>query len=292
VVEARTVDEKSVELRLEDGHIRAFDLVIFADGYQSMGRRFLFPEVEVQYRGYVAWRGFIQERALSESGPLESSMSRVCYKGMAGHLNIYFVPGPNGSVGKGERMVSWAAFLAIPPENLPRFLTDRQGQSHTHSLPPGAMRPEEEDRLKRLVREHLPTYYAEIIAASRDTFAQPIYIAEPPAYYRGRICMIGDAGAVAPPMTGSGVFKAMTNAISLAEAIRAKGEVDGALAEWNEAQTANGLRMTTWGRQLEQALIWATPDLSQLDATAAAEWWHRTAPAPPELTAAMIRPIG
>jgi len=41
----------------------------------------------------------------------------------------------------------------------------------------------------------------------------------------GRICLMGDAGVVAPPFTGSGVFKGANNAVDLAEAFRANAAV-------------------------------------------------------------------
>jgi 2-polyprenyl-6-methoxyphenol hydroxylase-like FAD-dependent oxidoreductase len=142
------------------------------------------------------------------------------------------------------------------------------------------MRPEEERRLAALVMAQLPPYYAEIVGATRDTFAQPISIAEPPAYHRGRICLIGDAGAVVPPPTASGVYRGMTNALELVATLGAADDLDGSLAAWDAAQTETGRRFTTWGKQLEQALIWATPDLAQMDAAAVEEWWNRTAPPP------------
>ena len=72
----------------------------------------------------------------------------------------------------------------------------------------------------------------------------------------------------------------MTNALELAAALGAGDDLDGALAAWDAAQTATGRRFTTWGKQLEQALIWATPDLARMDAAAVEAWWHRTAPPP------------
>lgn len=42
------------------------DLVIAADGSGSMIRRLLTPEVERQYVGYVAWRGTVPEKMMSE----------------------------------------------------------------------------------------------------------------------------------------------------------------------------------------------------------------------------------
>jgi 2-polyprenyl-6-methoxyphenol hydroxylase-like FAD-dependent oxidoreductase len=280
VTDARMIDQHSVELRFDDSSTQRFDLVIFADGYQSLGRRLLFPDLDVHYCGYVAWRGLLDERQLTDSAPVESASARVIFRDMPGHLIPNLVPGPRGSVAQGERTVNWVAYLAMPPDELPRFLTDRFGHQHTHSLPPGGMRPEEEHRLRTLVAAQVPPYYAAIVTASRDTFAQPIYRVEPPAYYRDRLCLIGDAGAVVPPVTGSGVFRGMTNAIELVTALHADEDLNRALGAWDEAQAVMGQRLTTWGKQMEQALIWATPDLARLDAAAVEDWWNRTVPPP------------
>jgi 2-polyprenyl-6-methoxyphenol hydroxylase-like FAD-dependent oxidoreductase len=280
VQDARMVSEQTAVLRFEDGSTREFDLVIFADGFQSLGRRLLFPDTDVQYCGYVGWRGLLAEQHLGESAPLEGALTKVVYRGIPGHLVVYFVPGPSGSVSVGERTVNWVAYVAVPAEELPELLTDRSGQRHAHSLPPGGMRLEAERRLATLVMAQLPPYYAEIVGATRDTFAQPIFIAEPPAYQRRRMCLIGDAGAVAPPPTGSGVYRGMTNALELVETLGAGDDLDAALAAWDAAQTATGRRFTTWGKQLEQALIWATPELSRMEAAAVEAWWNSTAPSP------------
>lgn len=280
VIDAQMSESDTVALRFEDGSSQVFDLVIFADGYQSLGRRLLFPDVEVQYRGYVAWRGLLDERHLTNSEPLESAITRVIYRDQPGHLIIYFVPGPTASVARRERTVNWVAFMAVPPDDLPQFLTDRSGQHHTYSLPPGTMRAEEERRLRKMAEVQLPPYFAEIVTGTQDTFAQPIYIVEPPAFHCARICVLGDAGAVTTPITGSGVFRGTTNAIELADAVNHESDLDRALATWDEAQVAMGRAFTTWGRQMEEAMVWATPDLSVLDAREVEDWSNSAAPFP------------
>jgi 2-polyprenyl-6-methoxyphenol hydroxylase-like FAD-dependent oxidoreductase len=42
------------------------DIVIGADGPSSTVRKLLFPEVDITYAGYVAWRGTVKEDLLSE----------------------------------------------------------------------------------------------------------------------------------------------------------------------------------------------------------------------------------
>jgi 2-polyprenyl-6-methoxyphenol hydroxylase-like FAD-dependent oxidoreductase len=138
VVAAQMVDGETALVRLAAGSEEAFDLVVFADGYRSVGRRLLFPEAELQYCGYVLWRGLLEERDLDDSDPLEGTMTRVGYD--EGYCVFYFVPGHAGSVAKGERWVNWACYTRLPAEELARFLTDRTGRRRSHSLPPGAVR--------------------------------------------------------------------------------------------------------------------------------------------------------
>jgi hypothetical protein len=114
---------------------------------------------------------------------VELALPRLSYKGLNGHIILYFVPGHDGSTARGERWVNWAAYIPVSAEELTAFLTDQQGRQRTGSLPPGSMRPGEEDRLKRLMQAHLPAYYADIVNASQDTFAQPIYLVEMPGYH-------------------------------------------------------------------------------------------------------------
>jgi 2-polyprenyl-6-methoxyphenol hydroxylase-like FAD-dependent oxidoreductase len=285
VTDAKSVDGgRRAVVQLDDGSQRSFDLVIFADGYRSLGRRLLCLEVDLQYCGYALWRGVLDEKDLDDSDPLEGLMPRLSYKGLAGHIILYFVPGHNGSTAKGKRWVNWAAYIPVLAEELPGFLTDRQGRQHSGSLPPGAMRPEEEDRLKQLMQAHLPTYYADIVNASQDTFAQPIFLVEMPGYHQGRICLIGDAGAVAQPFTGSGVFKGANNAIDLAAALQAHRDVDVALHEWDKKETTTGRRLVVLGRQMEQAFIWSAPDFSQMDAQTTAAWFKNAVTFPEEFT--------
>lgn len=284
VVEAEMADAETAALRLADGRTQTFELVVFADGYRSLGRRLLFPTVELDYRGYVLWRGVLDEALLDTSVPLEEDIPRLTYKGLSGHLVLYFVPGPGGSVAPGARWVNWAAYVPVTPDDLPAFLTDRDGRRRSGSLPPGSMRPDEEDRLKQLMRDHLPGYYADLIARSRDTFAQPIYLVEMPAYHRDRMCLIGDAGSVAQPFTGSGVFKGAQNAADLASALHEHDAVDAALAAWDRAQTATGRRLAALGRQMEQAFIWDPPDFAQLDADTTAAWWKKAVTFPDDFT--------
>lgn len=273
-----------VFLNASDGWRGRFDLTVFADGYRSLGRRLLFPDLEVAYRGYVLWRGVLAEDRLSDSAPLETALYRIHYKGLAGNAVFYFVPGTGGSVTPGKRWVNWACYVPVTPEALPAFLVDRRGRRHEHSLPPGTMRDSEEARLKTLMARHLPAYFAEIVGASTRTFAQPIYTVTVPAYAVDGTALLGDAGSVAPPFTGSGVFKAVTNAVELAGALDGAGSPHEALAKWSAEQTRRGRALAALGEQMEQAFVWAAPDFSSMTEPEARSWWTQAVTFPAEFT--------
>jgi 2-polyprenyl-6-methoxyphenol hydroxylase-like FAD-dependent oxidoreductase len=283
IVEAKQLNEQ-VMISAADGWTEAYDLVLFADGYHSMGRRILFPDTELSYRGYVLWRGVLEESRLSDSGPLETALYRLHYKGLPGNAVFYFVPGEGGSTEVGERWVNWACYIPVTPEALPDFLVDRDGQRQEHSLPPGSMRIDDENRLKRVMADHLPSYFVDIIIDSVDTFVQPIFSVTVPGYARGRMALLGDAGAVAPPFTGSGVFKAMMNALELVTALAERSSVDEALEYWSAEQTERGKRLAALGAQMEVAFVWEAPDLSAMTESEAQAWWTRSISFPEEFS--------
>jgi 2-polyprenyl-6-methoxyphenol hydroxylase-like FAD-dependent oxidoreductase len=262
-----------VELTGAGGWCERYDLVLFADGYQSIGRRTLFPDLRPSYRGYVLWRGVLDESRLSDSAPLETALYRLHYKGLPGNAVFYFVPGRGASTGAGSRYVNWACYIPVEAEALPEFLVDRHGRRHEHSLPPGSMRPREEARLKEMMSEHLPAYFAEIVSDSVDTFAQPIFSVMVPENAVGRRALLGDAGTVVPPFTGSGVFKAMMNAVELVAALGKPGPTVEVLKRWSAEQAQRGSRLAALGEQMERAFVWDAPDFSTMAESEARAWW-------------------
>ena len=165
-------------------------------------------------------------------------------------------------------------YLPLLEEDVPAFMTDREGVVREGMLPPGSMREEEEARLKDVVRRNLPGYYADVIERSSDTYAHLIYTADIPSYYRGRMCLIGDAGAVIQPFTGSGIFKGYNNIRSLIDAFELTGDMDRALRQWDAMQVVIGRRLLALGEQMEQAFIREPLDLGGADAETTEQWWR------------------
>lgn len=273
-----------VTLELGDGSNRRFDIVLFADGYRSLGRRILFPDSELSYRGFALWRGLLPETAMKDFRRLDQSMPRLSYADLPGHLVIYSVPGFDGTVAEGGRICNWAAYIPISPNDLPAFLTDGNGKKHEGSLPPGAMRAEEEERLKSLMENNLPPYYAGILRASRHTYVQAIYTMDLPAYALGCIGLIGDAGILTQPFTGSGIFKGFENAKDLVTALQDHDTAEGALSAWSETQTERGKGILALGRQMEDAFIWKPLDFARAEAEETRAWWKASIKFPERFT--------
>ena len=292
-VEATAV-ERIVEIgsdmpgvELTDGTQLRFDMLVCADGYASAARGQLFPSSRLGYRGYVLWRGLLPETDVDDTGPLEDTLFRFSFDDLGGNGVFYFVPGEDGSVVPGERLVNWAHYVPVPEGELDTFLTDNDGIVHEHSLPPGGMPPDQEAQLRELMRDHLPPYFAELTAQTSNTFAQPIFTYTPDSFRVGRCCMIGDAAAVVAPFTGSGVFKSSNNAIDLAQAIADSpdaSQLDNVLEVWSATETAGARRLAALGAQMEQAFVWAAPDLGSMTEDEAKAWWADSITFPDDFT--------
>lgn len=243
---------RTVKVEIAGGDSLAFDLLVCADGHGSLGRRTLFPDAPVRYVGYVLWRGVVAEKELPELTPLEGAVCWPCYRG--GHGPFYLVPGPDGSVARGQRLVNWGLHLSVHEIERAELLTGKSPGPYDGPLP--GVR---EGKLKAWVPDVLPELYAEIVAKSVHTSVQLIYEGTVTAYGRGRICLAGDAGALARPHTGTGVLKGITDALTLAEAIGEHGDLEGALAEWSREQTAFGNELVQLARQIGKALSTEIP---------------------------------
>jgi 2-polyprenyl-6-methoxyphenol hydroxylase-like FAD-dependent oxidoreductase len=163
-------------------------------------------------------------------------------------------------------------------------MVDRDGIHRSGTMPPGKIRLEEEDRLKRLIEDNLPTYYGDIVTKTQNTYVQLIYTVDLSNYYRDRMCLIGDAGMVVQPFTGSGVFKGYHNATDLLEALDTHDNIDEALTDWSRIQVRTGKHLLALGEQMERAFIWQPLDFATADAESTAAWWKASVTFPEEFS--------
>ena len=273
IINAEKGVDGKVALTTESGDKRKFDLVVFADGYHSVGRTILFPNKQLKYRGYVLWRGLLHESELGQVSPLTDEVLRLSYPGKPGHNVVYFVPDKSGSVSDGNRIFNWAAYIAFSEKELEEIMTDKKGELRTGTLPPGTMGEKVETKLKDFISQHTPSHYADIVNKTRDSYIQVIYTLDLDHYYKDNMCLIGDAGMVAQPFTGSGVFKGYHNVKDLIACLREHKSLDEALKAWSKKQVENGKRLLALGEQMEKAFIWEQPDFAHANEEETAAWW-------------------
>lgn len=279
-------------LHFANGLATIVDLVIFTDGFRSLGRRLMYPDVSLDYRGFAVWRGVLDEAKSSVPAEALVDHPRLSLLSMPGSFVTYLMPSEDGSIKPGERVINWAVYLPVTPDQLPQMMTDNTGKQRQGTLPAGAFPLLQENKLKALMQEQLPRVYASIIQMSVDTQFQPIRVSEVPAHYDNGMCLVGDAAVAIQPLTGSGVYKALENARTLVSALNyshtktadntSENRLEKALIEWSDGQIEMDKRLLEAGYGLEQAFIWNTIDLATADDLQVRQWWQKSVRFPPD----------
>jgi len=263
--------DDAVSVHLANGHRAQFDLVVCADGPQSVGRRLLFPAQSLQYVGYILWRGLAEEQAVTNISLFEDRLTWAV--SATGYGLLYLVPSRAEEVAVGKRQVNWVLYENVTDTALPGVLTDAHGVVHPTSLPPGAASAAQVAYIHHRALQLFPGYVADAVCATPTPFIQAVFDLSIPSYRRGRLCLIGDASTLCRPHAASGAVKALTNALALADALTTSGTLDDALRAWDAAQSAEGRRLVTLGQVMGRALVQDIPAWQQMDAAAMEHWW-------------------
>jgi 2,6-dihydroxypyridine 3-monooxygenase len=148
----------------------------------------------------------------------------------------------------------------VAEPDLAEFLTDRDGQRRSVSLPPGSVRDELVDELRSSADALLAPPIAEVAARIREPFVQAVFDIEVPRMVFGRVCLLGDAAFAVRPHAAAGTAKAAEDGWVLAAELEAAGgDVIKALTAWEESQLALGSRLLERNREIG--------DSSQFDGT-------------------------
>jgi 2,6-dihydroxypyridine 3-monooxygenase len=221
-------------VELASGRTAEAELVVFADGINSLGRRLLAPAAEPQYAGYVAWRGTVEE-ARVEPSALKVLEDAITYHVLADdHFITYPIPGA---------LRNWLWYRNAPPgPELERLLTGGDGTRFTTSVPRGLVAPERVRELVLSAEACLPPPLAGVVCETPGPFVQVIFDLAVERTTSGRACLIGDAAFTARPHVAVGTAKAAEDAWTLAAALDGvrSGEVAEALAAWSPGQIALG----------------------------------------------------
>lgn len=242
--------ERGIIAHLGDGRAIHGDVLIGADGLRSTVRQQCLPDIAPLYAGYVAWRSLLPERALPPAIHAELFMTMTFCLPPGEQCLGYPVAGANNELREGQRRYNVVWYRpADETTELPLLLTDRDGITHSISIPPPLIRPEHINAMRAAAERLLAPQFRAIVRLIEEPILQPIYDLESPRLAFGRVAIIGDAAFVARPHVAAGVSKAADDAAALAEALDTE-DVEAALRRFETQRLPENKKIIERARHL------------------------------------------
>ncbi len=248
--------DEMVTVSFTNGSSVEADLLVCADGTGSTARRIIAPNARFGYSGYVAWRGIVPEVEF-DAASREQLFEAIHYYVYANsHVLVYPIPGPDGSVEPGERLINFVwyrNYLDGPEFDDLMGMDGSSGSASTSpklSVPPGGVADHHVAEVKAHATARLPALLADVVNRVVEPFIQVVYDVEVDRMVEGRACLMGDAAAVARPHAAAGTAKAADDAWALADALRGADDVSSALKAWEPGRLALGRSLVERARSV------------------------------------------
>ncbi|KAK4692996.1 hypothetical protein P7C71_g4313, partial [Lecanoromycetidae sp. Uapishka_2] len=241
------------------------DLVIGADGPSSTLRKSFLPDVERKYVGYVAWRGTVPESAATSAAQRAFIETFTFYHSAGIQILSYVIPGENGSLEPGKRLINWVWYCNYPQDSskYKELLTDADGKHHHITLPIGKMRKQILEKQREYARKVLPPQFADIVCDTKEPFIQSItdVISPRNSFFDGKVLLLGDAVAGFRPHTAASTSQAAFDAEKLYEMM--SGEIS--MKQWEEETMEYARHMQSKGVSMGQRSQFGQHPLAQMN---------------------------
>mgnify|MGYP000044184965 CR=1 FL=1 len=224
-------DEKKVTVYFENGESDSADVLIGADGIHSVVRKQMFPEVQLRYSGYTAWRGVVETENEAALGLTSESWGRGARFGI---------------VRVDKKRVYW---FATKNQAIGEKATGEQKKSKLLGI---------FNKWHEPIDHLLDSTPAEIVLQNDICDIAPFA-----SWTKGRVTLLGDAAHPTTPNMGQGACMAMESAYVLARALNEEPDYKSALRRYeNERHERTAwVTNTSWaigkGAQVENPLLCA-----------------------------------
>lgn len=238
------------EVTLQDGSTHRADMVIAADGFRSAVREQLLPTAQLEYAGYIAWRGLVDETDLTPA--THAAIFDKFAFCLPPHEQIlgYPVAGEHNSTSPGLRRFNFVWYRATCESELADLLTDANGKCWSTGIPPALIRPDVIAEMEGAAVDLLAPQFAEVVARTAHPLFQPIYDLTVSRMAFGRIALLGDAAFVARPHCGMGVTKAAGDAMTLVRALSGPPTIEAGLEAYSAERVQVGQAIVEHARHL------------------------------------------
>src|SRR5262245_1008639 len=204
-------DTGGVKARFADGSFKGADLLVGADGLNSVVRSELYGDQQPRYAGCTAWRAVV---SFDETVRATESW---------GYGSVF------GQVPMSGNRVYWYA-----TKNAPR------GQRSDH---------EKRDLLQLFRGWHAPIEKLidatpEAAILRNDIYDRPVLR----SWSKGRVTLLGDAAHPMTPFLGQGGCQALEDAVVLGKSLRAKKHIESALQAYDKARLPRANLLVTRSR--------------------------------------------